>query len=60
MEEKNNIEKEEFTVRIGKKLKEVLEKQKEAIKKVTWECVQASDYEAGEIIAKKIIEKKLI
>lgn len=46
--------KEEFTVRIGPLLKKSLEKQKEKISEVTYDCVKSSDYEAGEIIAKKV------
>ncbi len=54
MEEQNKNTKEEFTVRIGPLLKELLEKQKELINEHTYGCVNGSDYEAGEIIAKKI------
>ena len=57
---KRREEKKEFTITIGILLKEVLEKQKDNIKKLTYGCVKSSDYEAGEIIAKKIIEKKLV
>jgi hypothetical protein len=58
MEEKKK--KKEHYVRIGEGLKYVLEKQKENIKKVTYECVEVSDLAAGEVIAKKIIKNKLI
>lgn len=51
---------EEFSVRIGPLLKRILNKQKENIKKVTYDCVPSSDWEAGEILAKKIIEKNLV
>ncbi len=54
------IQREENIVRIGVLLKQVLEKQKQKINEVTYGCVKASDYEAGEIIAKKIIENKLV
>ncbi len=57
---KRREEKKEFTITIGVLLKEVLKKQKENINKLTYGCVKSSDYEAGEIIAKKIIEKKLV
>lgn len=50
----NEERKEEFTVRIGKLLKQALEKQKDSIRKATYDCVDPSDYEAGEIIAKKL------
>ncbi len=57
---KRREEKKEFTITIGVLLKEVLKKQKENINKLTYGCVKSSDYEAGEIIAKKIIKKKLV
>jgi len=57
---KRREEKKEFTITIGVLLKEVLKKQKENINKLTYGCVKSSDYEAGEIIAKKMIEKKLV
>ena len=50
----------EYTIKCGSLLRNVLDKQKENIKKVTYDCVSSSDYEAGEILAKKIIESKLI
>lgn len=53
-----NIEKkkaQEFTVRIGPKLREVLNQQKDNISEVTYACVNPSDLEAGEIIAKKVL-----
>lgn len=55
MEEKN-----EYTLRIGPKLKEAIEKQKVKIKEVTMDCVNASDYEAGEIIATKLKDNNLL
>ena len=57
---KRREEKKEFTITIGVLLKEVLEKQKENITKLTYGCVRSSDYEAGEIVAKKMKEKKLV
>ena len=44
----------EFLVKIGPKLREVLDDQKRKIEDVTYNCVKPSDYEAGEIVAKKI------
>ncbi len=46
--------KEEYTIRIGPLLKEVLEKQIELIKKATYDVCGSSYWEAGEIIAKKV------
>ena len=61
MEEKQiKVKREEFSVRIGPLLKEVLTKQKDNVKKVTYDCVPSSDWEAGEIIAKKIVIAKLL
>jgi len=45
----------EFTVRIGEKLRRVLDEQKKKIEKATYNCVRPSDLEAGEIVAKKIL-----
>ena len=57
---KRRQEKKEFVVTIGVLLKEVLEKQKKKVSEVTYDCVKASDYEAGEILATKIKEKNLV
>jgi len=59
-EETENKKREEFVIQIGPILKQVLELQKEKIKEVSWGCVNASYYEAGEVIAKKIMENKLV
>ena len=53
-------ETEKYSIKIGIKLRKVLDKQKENVRKVTLDCVKVSDYEAGELIAKKIIENKLV
>ena len=47
----------EYTVRIGEKLRQVLNQQKKQISEVTYNCVNTSDLEAGEIIAKKILKE---
>ncbi len=52
MEDKKN--KEEFRVRIGPLLKKVLDKQLSQIKNATYDVCDASYWEAGEIIAKKV------
>jgi hypothetical protein len=51
---------EEFVTKIGPLLRKVFDKQKEIVKKTTWDCVASSDYEVGEIIAKKITSKDLL
>jgi len=59
-EEQENNKREDFQMRIGPLLKDIFEKQKEIIKETTWDCVNPSDYEVGEIIAKKIMDKGII
>lgn len=56
----NLFMKESYVVKIGSKLRKVLDMQKEVIKDLTYDIVNASDYEAGEIIADKIIKNKLV
>ena len=51
------VKKEEFTIRIGPKLKKVFEKQKSIIRDVTHNVCEPSDWEAGEIIAKKVMDE---
>ena len=59
--EKQKVKKREtYSTKIGPLLKNVFVKQKEKIKTVTYDCVNSSDYEVGEIIAKKILDNKLI
>jgi len=60
MEEETNKKREEFVIKIGPLGKAMLDKQKKIIKEATWDCVKASDYEALEIIAKKVTEKNLL
>lgn len=40
---------------IGPLLKQVLDEQKSKVNEVTYDSINISDYEAGEIIAKKIL-----
>jgi len=54
MEEK---EKNSFVIRIGKKMRQVLDQQKKQIEDATYNVVEASDYEAGEILAKKLLKE---
>ena len=51
------VEVEEFTVRIGVKLRKVLDMQKKQIEEATYDCVKASDLQAGEILAKKFLKE---
>ncbi len=55
MVNKKQETREEYVVRIGPLLKELMDKQKANIKEATYDCIQGSDWEAGEIIAKKAI-----
>ena len=57
MESKTKNIKQEFTIRIGPLLKDLIDKQKELINEHTYGCVNGSDWEAGEIIAKKMEDK---
>ena len=59
-DEKENKKRKSFVVEIGPLLKKILDKQKEIIKEATYDCVKASHYEAGEMIAKKVVQRKLI
>ncbi len=52
--------KNEYYVRIGPLLKNMLDKQKQNVKKETYDVCKSSEWEAGEILAKKIIENKLV
>ena len=60
MEAKTENKREEYSIRIGALLKKCIDKQKENVKKVTYDCVKPSDYDAGEILAKKITQKNLV
>ncbi len=53
---KDNNKRETHVVKIGPLLKKVLDRQKELIKKATYDVCESSHWEAGEIIAKKIEE----
>ena len=57
---KDKTENKGYAVRIGIGLKNILDKQIKNIDSVTYDCVKASYYEAGEILAKKIELNKLV
>ena len=59
-EKQIKVKRKEFYIRIGPLLKEFLYKEKEIIKNVSYDCVTSSEWEAGEILAKKITVAKLI
>jgi cellobiose-specific phosphotransferase system component IIB len=50
----------EFVIRVGPILKSVLDNQKKNVKDVSYDCVNISDYDAGEIIGKKITKSNLV
>ncbi len=52
--------KKEHYIRIGPLLKDVLDKQKANVKKETYDVCKSSEWEAGEILAKKIMENNLV
>ncbi len=47
----------DYTIRIGEKLRQVLDKQKKQISEATYNCVEPSDLEAGEILARKFLRE---
>jgi hypothetical protein len=55
----SSIEKNRFTITIGKELKEVLDKQKTKVTEGTYDVIKSSYYQAGEIIAKKIKQSNI-
>ena len=54
-EEKKKEKRKEYIVKIGVLLRRALDKQRESIKEATYDVCESSDYEAGEIIAKKVL-----
>ena len=46
-----------FVIRVGKRMREVLDIQKKQIEEATYDVIEASDYEAGEILAKKWLKQ---
>lgn len=55
VQKQKDKKREEYKVRIGPLLKEVLDKQMQSIKEVTYDVCKTSYYEAGEIVAKKVL-----
>ena len=51
---------ETFIIRIGPKLRKVLDMQIDIIKEITYDVCNSSDWEAGEIIADKVLKEKLL
>lgn len=47
---------EEYVVRIGPLLRKAIDLQAERVTKITYDVCNTSDYEAGEIIAKKVLK----
>ncbi|MHA1201304.1 MAG: hypothetical protein ACTSQ4_02130 [Candidatus Heimdallarchaeaceae archaeon] len=56
---KKKVKFEGYNTRIGPLLKKVFEVQKKNVEEVTYGTI-ISDYDAGEIIAKKILDNKLV
>ena len=55
MDEEKKEKIKEYTIRIGEKLRKVLDQQKKQVEEATYDCVKPSDLEVGEIIAKKVL-----
>lgn len=51
---------EQFVCRIGPLMRNILDKQKENISNQTYDVCDSGDWEAGEIIAKKVMEARLV
>lgn len=60
MVNKKEETREQQSINIGPIMKEVLEKQKANISKVTMGVCAPSNWEACEVLAKKILEEKLV
>lgn len=58
--EEEKEKREEFVNKFGPILRKVLDKQKSNVQEITFGCIIPSDYEAGEMIAQKIIENNLV
>lgn len=54
MENKEKNKREEYVIKIGPLLKAVVDEQRRMIKEATYNICKSSDWEAGEIIAKKV------
>lgn len=60
MVNKKQIQKKFYKIGIGPLLLECLDAQKQSIKEESYGVISSSYYDAGEILAKKIIDSKLI
>ncbi len=55
MQKQKENKREQFIIQIGPLMKRVLDEQIESVKEVTYDSVKASYFEAGEIVAKKVL-----
>ncbi len=60
MVNKKEVIKEQHQVSVGPTMKKVLDLQKKNIREVTREVCESSNWEASEIIAKKVLENNLV
>ena len=49
-----------FTVRIGPLMRQCLDKQKSSIKSMAYNVLETSDFMAGEVLARKILDNQLV
>ena len=60
MVNKKDEQREQHRISVGPLMKKILDIQRENVKEVTKDVCDTSNWEAGEIIAKKVIEEKLV
>lgn len=57
---KKESKRKEYPVLIGEKLKDCLDRQKESIKEISYGVLEVSYYNAGEVLAEKILKNNIV